>query len=144
MPKLILDMNAMQEDFFAESSLIGLGTALPAYQLCWLLNQHFDLRFARDTEQNICLRKKDKQYIFPVYHFDIPNTYCRYLLYKLKNGSESLLPETRQLDYLWLVQTAEPEEDAHNILTSLKSIPDIQLSQILLPDQLKNLNNLLV
>ena len=144
MAKLILDMNAMQQDFFSGTALIGMGTALPAYQLCWLINRHFDTSFIRDTDQNISLKKKDKQFIFPVYVYNIPNSEHKYLLYKLKHAVESLLPEARQLDYLWMVQTDTAEEDALEIVTELKKLSDIQLSVVLDPDQLDNLNNLLV
>ena len=144
MPKLVLDMSAMQEDFFSESALIGIGTALPAYNLCWMLNNHFDTSFARDTEQTITLEKKKIQFCFPVYSYDIPNTFNKYILYKLKCGAETLLPETRLLDYLWMVQTANPEEDALEILAELRQLNEIQLSLILDPTELKNLNNLLI
>jgi hypothetical protein len=144
MAKLILDTSAMQDDFFADTAMIGIGTAQQGYRFCWLLNQHFDTNFLRDPEQNICLQKKDTQYYFPIYQYNLPNSGHKYLLYKLKNGSESLLPEARQLDYLWLIQTATPEEDALAITPQLRNIPDVQLARILLPEELKNLNNLLV
>ena len=144
MAKLVLDMDAMQDDFFSDAALIGIGSALPAYNFCWLLNRHFGISFIRDTDQNISLKKKDKEFIFPVYNYIIPNSDHKYLLYKLKSGTESLLPETRQLDYLWLVQTANPTEDAKEILKGLKELNEVQLANILQPRQLKSLNNLLV
>ena len=144
MAKMVLDMNAMQEDFFADTAMLGIATALPAYHLCWVLNKHFDINFIRDPDQNIATQKKDDQYFFPIYKYDLPNSTHKYLLYKLKNGTESLLPETRQLDYLWLLQTGDPDEDAQNIARELRNIPDIQLAQILVPGQLKSVNNLLI
>jgi len=144
MAKLVLDTSAMQDDFFAGTAMIGIGTAQQGYRFCWILNQYFDINFLRDPDQNLCLQKKDSQYYFPIYQYDLPNSSHKYLLYKLKNGNESLLPETRQLDYLWLIQTANPDEDALHIANELRNIPDVQLAQILSPDQLKNLNNLLV
>jgi len=144
MAKLVLDMTATQEGFFADAAMIGIGTALPAYHFCWLLNKHFEIDFRRDPDQNIPMVKKENQYYFPIYQYSFPNSTHTYLLYKLKNGTEALVPEIRHLDYLWLVQTANPEEDALLILGELKKIPDIQLAQILAQDQLKSLNNLLV
>ena len=144
MARLILDMEAMQEEFFAESALIGIASALHAYNLCWVLNRHFDTAFVRDPEQNIELIKKGKEYIFPVYIHEVPGCEYKYLLYKLKSGTESLLPETRQLDYLWLVQTANPEEDAQEILAGLQQVNEIQFARLLPAEQLKSLINLLV
>lgn len=144
MSKLVLDMAAMQEDFFAETAMIGIASSVPAYRLCWLLNERFGINFVRDPEQNISLRKKDNQYYFAVYQYELPNSCHKYLLYQLKNGKETLLPETKQLDFIWLLQTASPDEDAAEIAAILRSIPDIQLAQILSAEQLKSINNLLV
>ncbi len=144
MAKLALDMSAMQEDFFAEAAMIGIVTALPGYHLCWVLNKHFDIDFVREPEQDIPLQKKGNRYNYPIYQYNLPNSAYKYLLYKLKDGKEPLLPETKELDYLWLIQTANPGYDAENIASELKNIADIQLAQILAPEQLKSLSNLLV
>ena len=144
MAKLILNMAAMQEDFFADTAMIGIATAMPAYHLCWELNRHFDINFERDPEQNIISQKKDNQYYFPIYQCVFPNSNHKYLLYKLKNGPETLLPEAKHLDYVWMVQTANSGHDATDIARELKKIPDVQLAQILTNDQLKSLNNLLM
>jgi hypothetical protein len=144
MAKLVLDMSAMQDDFFADTAMIGIATAMPGYHLCWALNKHFDINFERDPEQNISSQKKENQYHYPIYQCTFPDSSHKYMLYKLKNGAESLLPETKQLDYLWMVQTADPEHDAIEIARELRNIPDIQLAQILTTDQLKSVNNLLV
>jgi hypothetical protein len=144
MAKLVLDMAAMQEDFFADSAMIGIVTALPGYHFCWLLNKHFDINFARDPDQNISLQKKDNYYYFPIYQYNFPGSSHKYLLYMLKSGNETLLPETKQLDFLWLIQTASPEDDADEIVAELRNIPGVQLAQILVPEQLKSLSNLLV
>jgi len=144
MAKLVLDTSAMHDDFFEGTAMIGIGTAQQGYRFCWMLNQHFDINFIRDPEQNICLQKKDAKYYFPIYQYDLPNSGHKYLLYKLKNGNESLLPEARQLDYLWLIRTSSPEDDALALTAELRNISDVQLARILLPEELKNLNNLLV
>ena len=142
--KWTLDIGAMQDDFFADSSMIGIVTAMPGYRFCWTLNEHFDINFLREPGQDIPMQKKDNKFHFPVYQYDLANSYHKHLLYKLKNGNETLLPEIRQIDYLWLIQTASPEEDAHRIARELRNIPDIQLARILVTEELKNLKNLIV
>jgi hypothetical protein len=145
MTKLVLDNNAMQEDFIDGSALIGIVTAQPGYRFCWMLNKHFDINLVRDPEQDICVENKNgiKNY-FPIYEYLIPNSQQKYLLYKLKDGAACLLPETKNIDYLWLVQTARPEEDAKGIVKELLNFPEIQLAKILDPSQLKTLSNLLI
>jgi len=137
-------MGAMQEDFFADTAMVGIVSAMQGYRFCWIINNYFNINFTRDPEQDITLQKKDNEFYFPVYSFIVANSSNKYLLYKLKNGNETLLPETKQLDYLWLIQTANPDEDAYKITQDLRNIPDVQLAQILAADQLKNIKNLIV
>ncbi len=145
MAKLMLDMSAMQEDFFADAAMVGIASAMPAYHLCWALNEYLDLAFVRDPAQNISLKKKNSnEFNFPTYRYDLDNSSQSCLLYKLKDGTEPLLPETRHLDYLLLIQTNDPEEDAFHLVAELKNMKDIQLAQILDRDDLKNLSNLIV
>ena len=125
--------------------MVGIVSAQQGYRFCWMVNQHFDIEFIRDPEQHICVKKKETEFYFPVYQYNIPNSNYKYLLYKLKNGNETILPETKHLDYLWLIQTASPEEDAIEIARELKNIPDVQLVQILDDDMIgKSMLNLVV
>lgn len=142
--KLILDTAAMQEDFFSDTSLIGIVSAVPVYRFCWLLNERLDTQFVRQPDMDIILQiGKGKQEYFPVYQYCLVNGY-RHLLYKLKTDKEVLLPEIKQLDYLWLIQSSTSDADANDIIQHLRNIPDIQLAQSLSHDRLKNLSTLLV
>lgn len=144
-PKWTLDMAAMQEDFFSDSVLIGIVSALPAYRLCWTLNRRFTLQFCRETELDICLQRADgKLHYFNIYQYCVPLNGTRHLLYKLKHNKEVLLPEVKQLDYLWLVQSNTADEDATTYTQYLRDFPEVQMAQIITLDRLKNLSNLLV
>ena len=135
----------MQEEFFADTALIGIVSALPAYRFCWLLNQKFDMEFVRDAESDICVHDAQKQeHFFSIYKYCAPLNGNRYLIYKLKHDKESLLPEVKQLDYLWTIQSNSPEHDASEIANYLRDIPDVQLAQVIMPDKLKNLSHLMV
>lgn len=144
MSRTVLNMDAVQEDFFFGTEMIGIGAAMPAYNFCWLLNERLDMNFMRDPDEVITMKKKGIEYTLPIYYFDHPNCNDKYLLYKLKNGTESLLPETRLLDYVWLVQTENAEEDALRIAAQLRALPGVQFAQLLPAEQLKNIRNLLV
>ena len=94
---------------------------------------------------DVCLQSgKEKQHYFPIYQYNVPMNGSRYILYKLKSNKESLLPEAKQLDYLWMVQSNSPEADAQDITVHLRDIPEVQLAQGIAPDRLKNLNHLIV
>jgi hypothetical protein len=135
----------MQEDFFADAALIGIVSPVPAYQFCWMLNQHFDMDFVRDAEHDICLQSnKDAQHYFAVYQYAAPLNGPKYILYKLKCEKQNLLPEAKGLDFLWMVQSSCPDNHAEQLMGMLRTLPQVQLAHMIAPDKLKNLNHLLV
>lgn len=143
--KLVLDMAAMQEEFFADTALIGIVSALPAYRFCWQLNSFLDMNFVRgEAEQDPVLIKSKHTHHFPLYQYCMPVHGKTHVIYKLKSDKEHLLPEVKQLDYLWMLQSATPDADADFFIQHLRNIPDIQLAQILSFDRLKNLSHLIV
>ncbi len=143
--KWTLNTADMQEDFFADAALIGIVSPVPAYQFCWMLNQHFDMDFVRDAEHDICVQTtRDNQHYFAVYQYAAPLNGPKYILYKLRNDKQSLLPEAKGLDYLWMVQSSCPNNHAVEITDLLRRIPQVQLAQMIPAEKLKNLNNLLV
>lgn len=143
MSKMTLDISAMHDDFFADSALVGIGTALPGYRFCWLLNKEFGTAFVRKPDVDILLQKgPDKSIYFPIYEYCLPLGGVKHLLYKLKNDKDTLLPEVKQLDYLWLLQG--DIVDVPQIIKHLRNMPDVQLAQLLSVDKLKSLTNLLI
>lgn len=144
--KWTLNIAAMQEEFFSDRALIGIASSLPVYQFCWLINQKFDLNFVRDADSDILFQNTDENagVYFPIYTYSAPLNGIKYLIYKLKSDNMPLLPEVKQLDYLWMIQSNSPESDAMDIANNLKSIKEIQLAQLLFPEKLKNLSYLIV
>ena len=142
--KKVLDMEAMHDGFFADTALIGIGSSLPAYRFCWLLNKHFAIDLLRQPDLDISVPGEETTHYFPIYQYTEPSGSFVYTIYKLKSNKEVLLPEVKQLDYLWMIQSNAPEEDAYDITQGLREIPEIQLAQTLQPDKLKNINNLMV
>ncbi len=143
--KMTLDISAMQDDFFEGTSLIGIASSLPAYRFCWLLNHKFDLDLVRDPDSDLSVRvSKTETAYFPIYKYNVPLNGNSHLIYKLKLEKESLLPEIRQLDYLWMIQSTAPETEANEYTAHLRNLPEVQLAQILSPDRLKHLSHLLV
>jgi hypothetical protein len=143
--KWTLNTADMQEDFFADAALIGIASPVPAYRFCWMLNQHFDMDFVRDAEHDICMQtNKEQQHYFAVYQYSAPLNGPKYILYKLRNNKQNLLPEAKGLDFLWMVQSSCPDNHAEEIASLLRTMPEVQLAQMIAPEKLKHLNHLLV
>ena len=144
--KLVLDTSAMQEDFFDETSLIGIASSLSAHRFCWLLNSHFNLLLARAVDMDVCLHAKGEEEFqhFSVFQYCEPSSSTQHLFYRLRNGKESLLPELKNLDYLWMIQSPQSEADAAQFAAHLRTMPEVQLANLLVPQDLKNRAHLLV
>ncbi len=142
--KFVLDTAAMQEDFFADTALIGIVSSLPIYRFCWLLNQNMGLDFKRVPDFDPVLQTNSAEIYFSFYQYCMPANGNKYSIYKLKSGNEILLPEVKHLDFIWLIESVNPSADALKYVEHLRHMPDIQLAQILDTERLKNLNNLLV
>jgi hypothetical protein len=142
--KMVLDTAAMEEEFFSDTAMIGIVSAMPDYRFTWLMNQKLGMNFVRKPDMDVQIQSKDIERYFSVFQYCAPLSGCTHLIYQLKNDKEALLPEVKQLDYLWLIQCSTADEDAHTIANHLRDINEIQLAQILSLDKLKNHNNLLV
>lgn len=143
--KLMLDMSGATEDFFSDTAMIGIGSAVPAYKFCLAVNNAFDFSFVREPESDVEYRPaKDQVHFFSLYQYQEPHSSCKHLLYKLQSEKKALLPEIKQLDYLWLISSPTADEEARVLAAYLRNMPEIQLAQIIEPERLKNLNHLLI
>ena len=144
--KLVLDTSAMQEDFFEETAMIGIASSLSAHRFVWTLNARFGVNFRRAGDMDVCLNAKSKDDFqhFAVYHFADAVCGAQHFLYRLRAEKKVLLPEVKNLDYLWLIQNARSVEEADMYAKHLLDMPEIQLATILSADDLKNRAHLLV
>jgi hypothetical protein len=103
------------------------------------------IRFVRQPDLDKSITKADAgTYYFPGYEYCVPLSDERYILYRLKSRDESLLPELKQLDFIWMVQGSNAALTAQELIQHLRGIADIQLAQILDISKLKNRNFLIV
>lgn len=142
--KWTLNTADMEEDFFSDALFIGIASPLPGYRFCWLINRHFEVEFTRNADIDIPLQtpKNGTQY-FPVYQYAAPLNGADNVLYRLKNQRHSLLSEIKGLDFLWMIRNACQQGFVEETTQLLRTLPQIQLAQILQPKQLKNRNYLL-
>ena len=144
MAKLVLDIEAMEEDFFSDTALIGIVSPLSSHRFCGLVNRKLDTSFVRKPASDPLIIKDKEEFHFHFFEYALPLNGGKYAIYKLKSGKEVLLPEVKQLDYLWLIECAGAEMEADKVLQLLREIPDIQLAQIIPADRLKNSSHLLI
>ncbi len=138
-------MSGATEDFFSDTAMIGIGSAMPGYKFCLAVNNAFDFAFVREPESDVGYQPaKDQVHFFSLYQYQEPHSSCKHLLYKLQSEKKALLPEIKQLDYLWLISSPTADQEAKVLAGYLRDMPQVQLAQIIEPERLKNLNHLLI
>lgn len=141
---LKLDAFAIQDDFFADVALIGMTSDKPVYTLCHMFNKTFDLSFSRQRAMDVTVGKQDEIYSFPVYQSAVPRSECRYTIYKLKVDNVLLLPGLKNMDYIWMISSEEPELTALEYLQQLKQMKEVQFATLLEIDKIKNVEYLIL
>ncbi|OSZ78274.1 hypothetical protein CAP35_08430 [Chitinophagaceae bacterium IBVUCB1] len=144
MAKFILDMEQVQENFFSDTALIGIVSPLASQRFCGIVNRMLDMDFVRKPESDPVVEIKGEVHHFHFYEYCLPLNGGRYAIYRMKSENEPLLPEIKQLDYLWMVECAGCDEKAATIIQLLRNLPDVQLAQTVETDKLKNAHLLLV
>ena len=142
--KLKLDTEWMAEDFFEDTRLLGIVAPVKPYQLCWLLNQLFRFNFRLNNDIEIELTRKQRKYFFPVYQYAEPNSSLVHYLYNNQNDGEYLLPEFKNLDFLWLMKGDNVEHNIVNdMISSIKTLKGVQLVIELTNEKIKNKGHLI-
>ena len=140
--KLILDNEAIAEDFFSDTRLIGIMAPIKNYQFCWQLNNLLGYNFRLNTEIDKQLRKKNRQYFFSVYQHE-ENSFLKYYLFHNHCDGEYLLPEFKHMDFLLLIKGDYVDENRSNsIVTAIKSIASVQMAAELITEKVKNKEHL--
>jgi hypothetical protein len=142
--KLALDIDELVDAFFEDTCLLGIMAPMPAHQFVWQVNQsiRFDFRIKSDLE--ISLQRKNRKYFFPVYSFQEPGYALTNYIYKNLFDGEYLLPEFKNLDYLWLSKGDLPSKEEEKLLVSdIRNIPGVQLVVELGQEKIKNRHNLM-
>lgn len=142
--KLRIDNEAMLEEFFENTRLLGIVASIEQYRFCWHLNQilNFDFRINNSIEIN--LNKKTRNYFFPIYQYGEQSGTIKHYLYNNEDDGEYLLPEFRHLDFLWLMKDdVMHDQELSVLMNSIKTIPSVQMVVELTNEKIKNKQHLI-
>lgn len=150
--KKTLQLNTLmiQQDFFENAALLGISSDSQMYALCGLLNHRFNIDFIRtpifDVQMGV-KGKKTEPYTFPVYQYYIANSALYHTLYKLKSKEIYLLPDIRNIEYIWMIRgndVIEAEAQAQNYLIQLQTFPEVQFVSLLEIERIRNIDYLVL
>lgn len=142
--KLRIDNEAMLEEFFENTRLLGIVASLEQYRLCWHINQifSFDLRINNNLE--IQLNKNTRSYFFPIYQYGELSGTIKHYIYNNEDDGEYLLPEFKHINFLWLMKDdLMKDEEVVVFMKSIRTLPSVQLVVELTNEKIKNKQHLI-
>lgn len=120
--KLILNTAYIEEEFFEDVLLIGIVSPKPAHQLIWHLNQSVNV----DFKKNHSHEKKIKDRYFSVFSYEETNKLRENIIYCNRNDAHYLIPEAKNIDYIWLIKGGHErhyfQRDLLNLLPNISII----------------------
>ncbi len=141
--KLALDNKELTDMFFQDTRMLGIMTTVKDYQFCWHINNNTGLDFRLNHELEIKLIRKKRNYYFSLYEYNEPNKFLSHYIYKNQFDGEYLLPEFRNLDFLWLMKGDEVnDETVQEIIQTVRLIPHVQLVTELAVDKITSKENM--
>lgn len=142
--KFKLDVSQMADEFFDETRLLGIVAPVKDYQFCWRLNHHLRFDFRNNSDIEIQLTRKQRQYFFSVYSYNEPYSSLVHYVYNNQFDGEYLLPEFKHLDFIWLMKGDLVDESyLLNITKLLHSMNDVQLIVQINQNQIRNKSHLI-
>lgn len=142
--KLRIDNNAMVEEFFSNTLLMGIVAPMEQYKFCWRLNQWLNFDFRINNNIEIQLNKKDRKYFFSIYEYGQQSGTVHHYLYNNEDDGEYLLPEFRHLDFLWLIKdNMLQQEEKEMLIKSIRVIPEVQLITEMTNEKIRNKQHLI-
>jgi hypothetical protein len=139
-----MDNSLMMEEFFEGTQLLGIVAPLKSYQFCWQVNQVMQIDFRINNDLEIQLDKRKRKYFFSVYEYGEPAGSLLHYLYSNQFDGEYLLPEFKNLDYLWLMKGDSISSQAlSDLQQSIRTLPAVQLVVELSTEKIKNKGHLI-
>ena len=143
MKQYTLNIDDLTDDFFDDTRLLGIIASVKNYQFCWMLNNTLGYNFRVNTDVEIKIKRKNRDYYFPLYQHTIRNSFLMHFIYHNHFDGEYLLPEFKHMDFLWLMKgDLVADEQCQQLIHAVKSINVVQLVAELTREKIKNKGNL--
>lgn len=143
--KLKIDTESTYDEFFDNTRILGIVVPMEQYKFIWNINQILNFDFRVNHLLEIQLLKKDRNYFFSLYEYYQKGSNIEHLIYDNQHDGEYLLPEFRNLDFLWLLKSEIIDPEEMDFVTSgIKSIPTVQMVVEIPKEKIKNKQHLIL
>jgi len=111
-----------------ELFIIGISSHENDYRLSWAINSQLGFKFSRTANLELFNEKIQEKQIFSVFSHIEEEYELKYYLVSNTGENGFLLPEYRNVDFLFLIQGEISENELDKLLAQLKKIEIIRLA----------------
>lgn len=118
--------------FFDNAILLGIIAPIKEYKFCWMVNKETALNFNKcvDIEHN--LLKNNRRYTFSIYESKDPFQNYEHFIYANQNDGEYLIPELKNLDFIWLIQNVDVTLfNSMDLVASIRNLNCVNMCQVI-------------
>jgi hypothetical protein len=131
----------VDDDYIKEYSLIGLSCHLKDYRLIYSINKALNCDFKKYDDLVIFPVKGKKKNSFSFYSFQ--EDFIEYYIISNRNANGMLIPEQKQIDYIFVLRGQIDKHKEMLILNSLLKIPALLTAFKIRVDTVRNLDVIL-
>lgn len=143
--KLRIDNESLAVEFFEDARLLGIVAPVKDYVFSWNINQCLGFNFRLNNGLEIQLKKKERNYFFSIYYYQVPGSNAEHFLYNNQHDGEYLLPEFKHLDFLWITKSKDISNEAvASLQQSIKLLPFVQLVTEMTHEKIRNKQHLIL
>lgn len=144
MSNLTLNTKELTDEFFENTRLFGIIAPIEDSRFCRLLNTILDLDFRINNDIEIQLKKNSRNYFFSVFEYREPIIFLEHYLYNNRFDGEFLLPEFKNIDFLWLMKGDVVANKHIGIFSeNIRLLDSVQLVVELTNEKIKNKEHLI-
>ena len=101
----------------------AIASAESDLRICLILNHALQIQLSLSENFELTIKKSQKS--FRKYSYESEEGIEKYSLFINRNGSDYLMPEIKNIDYILLIQSEGPLGKLEEKIMSLKSVPEI-------------------
>ncbi len=125
-------------------SLIGICSQEEDFKLCYFLNQALQLDFERIRDIEILLPKQGNMISFSCFEYIDTESDLSWYLISNRNPASNLLSDQKQTDFLLRIVGEQELIDPIEIVNRIKEIGCVLTAYVIQPQEVKNIENILL
>ncbi len=123
--------------------LIGISSHEKDYRICWALNNKLSLELIKTDALEIKDKKQEEPSAFSLFICERPDEFMEYLIIANRSEKGLLIPEQKQMDYLFVIKGEIEEEKIQELINKIKEINFVLTAVRIDPSILKSKQNLI-